>query len=288
MEPPRSEPCLSETSSIISVSEAAAAPSSMDMIIKKRNKQQQQKQEKEQEEEDGNHHHQDVITNPDLVLDLSLSSRDLDQQEESRPELNLINSFDMSSSQNHSEIPQEGETRVFSCNYCQRKFYSSQALGGHQNAHKRERTLAKRGQRISAAHAVAFGHPIPSPYRYSSMASLPLHGSFNRSLGIQAHSLIHKSSSLSSTLYGHQGWSRQPIDQQPAIGRLAPENYHVGSSPSSPSTAGGGGGVARFENVRKFSRPVSDGIAGFWWNNNKSLKMNQDHELQKLDLSLKL
>lgn len=78
---------------------------------------------------------------------------------------------------NGSEPETAAPSKVFSCRYCYRKFYSSQALGGHQNAHKRERGAIRR---------------YPSQ-GMMGMMNFPFYNSMMiRSLGVQAHSQVYK------------------------------------------------------------------------------------------------
>ncbi|GJT17089.1 zinc finger, C2H2 [Tanacetum coccineum] len=118
--------------------------------------------------------------------------------------------------------------KAYTCNFCKRKFNSPQALGGHQNAHRREREAARR-----------YLTPETTDLPYvNSMVQL--------SLGVQGHISAHPPSRDDETTIARfvddsarfEASLVQPCDVEETVELVSPGSFyfeaHTPSQPSSP------------------------------------------------------
>ncbi|QCE05343.1 zinc finger protein 8 [Vigna unguiculata] len=153
---------------------------------------------------------------------------------------NNLNSFELDATKDDTTTTtvttvtdNNGESsRRFECHYCCRNFPTSQALGGHQNAHKRERQHAKRAHLQSTmVHGSTFSdaHHVYNlmNYRFGSAPTPPMpYPTWNNAVAATA-TATNNTRFYGTTPFSHSHHQhhQQPINGNPlALWRIPSNN----------------------------------------------------------------
>nr|DAD29169.1 TPA_asm: hypothetical protein HUJ06_030637 [Nelumbo nucifera] len=256
-----SEVCLSETSSI------SAAESSPEKYMKDRKDKAKVDQEAAKPEPDG-------VMESKVLLSLKFHHKELGESS-SQPQMVA----------SKLRVKKSGR-RSFYCVYCRRTFESPQAYGGHQNAHRRERSLAK----SQGLAPLDLRYPYARLHAYSRLPSTIVCGRFSRSsgLGLQP-AVIHKQYhpwSLPGRSYFNGGWNRPEMllmNRQPEIARLRRDD---GLILQGAEGFDGDGFVNMFRGSQAIE--ASNAAANRMNDIERGNLEAHPHEEKELDLSLKL